>query len=265
MDLALRFHDLAPDQRDLGVVGLAPGAEQRGLAAEKLLNPRVLAAVEQLLGEVDGGSPGLLRLQACRLGDLSVELGLDQFVARVHPHVLEHQQRLPRFHLGAVADQDLADDAALLVLHRLAVHVHLHHPLRDHRAAERRGGDPGRHDEKKQDGSDKAGADEAPRALHLIHIDGGKQDFAQGGGHGSSPGGDLSGDDARGGIVGAGPGGDVGAVEAHHALKSRSQVIEQAIALLRERELEAAYRESARERDAAYDVTNSDGLPDEAW
>lgn len=50
-----------------------------------------------------------------------------------------------------------------------------------------------------------------------------------------------------------------------HALKSRSHVIETAIALLRERELEAAYRAAAREPDAAYDVTNSDGLPDEAW
>jgi len=50
-----------------------------------------------------------------------------------------------------------------------------------------------------------------------------------------------------------------------HALKSRSEVIERAIALLRERELEVAYREAAKEGDAAYDVTNSDGLPDEAW
>jgi antitoxin MazE9 len=57
----------------------------------------------------------------------------------------------------------------------------------------------------------------------------------------------------------------VEAYRKHHALKSRSQVIEKAIALLRERELESAYRESARERDVAYDATNSDGLPDEAW
>ncbi len=50
-----------------------------------------------------------------------------------------------------------------------------------------------------------------------------------------------------------------------HALKSRSHVIEAAIALLRERELEAAYRAAAREPDAAHDATNSDGLPDETW
>jgi antitoxin ParD1/3/4 len=50
-----------------------------------------------------------------------------------------------------------------------------------------------------------------------------------------------------------------------HSLKSRSHVIEAAIALLRERELEAAYRAAAHEPDTAYDMTNSDGLPDEAW
>lgn len=50
-----------------------------------------------------------------------------------------------------------------------------------------------------------------------------------------------------------------------HALKSRSEVIEQAITLLRERELETAYRESAREQTTEYDVTSSDGLPDETW
>ena len=50
-----------------------------------------------------------------------------------------------------------------------------------------------------------------------------------------------------------------------HALRSRSEVIERAIALLRERELEVAYREATQEHDAAFDVTNSDGLSDETW
>lgn len=50
-----------------------------------------------------------------------------------------------------------------------------------------------------------------------------------------------------------------------HALKSRSHVIEAAITLLRERELEAAYRAAANEPGALYDATNSDGLPDETW
>lgn len=50
-----------------------------------------------------------------------------------------------------------------------------------------------------------------------------------------------------------------------HAMKSRSHVIETAIAALRERELESAYREAAREPDSSYDVANSDGLPNETW
>jgi antitoxin ParD1/3/4 len=50
-----------------------------------------------------------------------------------------------------------------------------------------------------------------------------------------------------------------------HAMKSRSHVIETAINVLRERDLEAAYRDASRENDPAWEVTNSDGLPDEAW
>ncbi|MBI2313707.1 MAG: CopG family transcriptional regulator [Betaproteobacteria bacterium] len=53
--------------------------------------------------------------------------------------------------------------------------------------------------------------------------------------------------------------------QAKHALKSRSEVIELAIRLLRERELESAYRLAAREADSGYEVTASDGLADETW
>ena len=50
-----------------------------------------------------------------------------------------------------------------------------------------------------------------------------------------------------------------------HQCKSRSQVIEQALELLRSQELEAAYREAAQEVDPIWDVTIADGLSDEAW
>ena len=47
--------------------------------------------------------------------------------------------------------------------------------------------------------------------------------------------------------------------------KSRSQVIEEALALLQERELEEAYREASQEVDADWEVTVADGLTDETW
>ena len=50
-----------------------------------------------------------------------------------------------------------------------------------------------------------------------------------------------------------------------HQRKSRSQVIEEALLLLRERELEAAYSEAGREVDPDWEVTLMDGLTDEAW
>lgn len=47
--------------------------------------------------------------------------------------------------------------------------------------------------------------------------------------------------------------------------KSRSQVIEEALALLQERELEEAYREASIEIDEVWEVTAADGLTDETW
>jgi antitoxin ParD1/3/4 len=47
--------------------------------------------------------------------------------------------------------------------------------------------------------------------------------------------------------------------------KSRSQVIEEALELLRNRELEEAYRLASAEVDSAWDMTVADGLADETW
>lgn len=51
---------------------------------------------------------------------------------------------------------------------------------------------------------------------------------------------------------------------AHH-YKSRSQVIQEALELLRLRELEVAYRQASGEVDPDWDVTITDGLADETW
>ena len=50
-----------------------------------------------------------------------------------------------------------------------------------------------------------------------------------------------------------------------HRLKTKSEVVERALELLRERELEKAYAEAASEVDPAWDVTLKDGLADEDW
>jgi antitoxin ParD1/3/4 len=46
---------------------------------------------------------------------------------------------------------------------------------------------------------------------------------------------------------------------------NRSQVFEEALKLLRSRELEEAYRQASAESDKAWESTASDGLADEAW
>lgn len=48
-----------------------------------------------------------------------------------------------------------------------------------------------------------------------------------------------------------------------HQHKSRSQVIEEALELLRLRELEEAYRQASQEVDPDWDVTVADGLTDD--
>lgn len=46
---------------------------------------------------------------------------------------------------------------------------------------------------------------------------------------------------------------------------NRSQAFEEAVKLLRSRELEAAYREASGEADKEWENTAADGLTDEAW
>lgn len=52
-----------------------------------------------------------------------------------------------------------------------------------------------------------------------------------------------------------------------HAVKSRSEVIQHALRLLRERDLEQAYREAAEDEKEFqdFDSTVADGLDDETW
>ena len=59
----------------------------------------------------------------------------------------------------------------------------------------------------------------------------------------------------------------IDAYRAHHAIGSRSRVIEQALLRLREEELEGAYREASDEAYGNRDLDNtiSDGLGDETW
>ena len=48
-------------------------------------------------------------------------------------------------------------------------------------------------------------------------------------------------------------------------LRTKSEVVELALELLREQELEIAYAEAASEHDPAWDITLKDGLADEDW
>jgi len=64
------------------------------------------------------------------------------------------------------------------------------------------------------------------------------------------------------------PGSLAGFVETYRkrrGLKSRSQVFEEALKLLRSRDLEAAYRDASAVSDKAWENVTSDGLSDETW
>ena len=51
----------------------------------------------------------------------------------------------------------------------------------------------------------------------------------------------------------------------NHSFRTRSEVIERAVTLLRAKELEEAYREASAECTDEWDTTLSDGLKDETW
>lgn len=51
----------------------------------------------------------------------------------------------------------------------------------------------------------------------------------------------------------------------NHQLKSRSQVLEYAVKLLREQELENAYQQASKDLDPDLDEVIADGLNDETW
>jgi antitoxin ParD1/3/4 len=63
------------------------------------------------------------------------------------------------------------------------------------------------------------------------------------------------------------PGSLAGFVEKYRKKRglNRSKVIEEAVKLLRSRELEAAYRAADAKSDKAWEATASDGLADETW
>jgi antitoxin ParD1/3/4 len=63
------------------------------------------------------------------------------------------------------------------------------------------------------------------------------------------------------------PGSLAGFIEKYRKKRglNRSQVFEEAVKLLRSRELEAAYREAGLESDNGWESTVSDGLADETW
>lgn len=52
--------------------------------------------------------------------------------------------------------------------------------------------------------------------------------------------------------------------EKHHC-KSRSEVVNQALYLLQQMQLESCYKEAEAEIDHSFDVTAGDGLEDETW
>lgn len=52
--------------------------------------------------------------------------------------------------------------------------------------------------------------------------------------------------------------------EAYHC-KNRSEVINQALQLLQQKQLETCYREANKELNSDFEITTFDGLDDETW
>jgi antitoxin ParD1/3/4 len=57
----------------------------------------------------------------------------------------------------------------------------------------------------------------------------------------------------------------IGDYQAEHHCKTRSEVIQEALYLLQQKQLESYYRQANNEIDPAFEITDADGLDDEAW
>lgn len=53
--------------------------------------------------------------------------------------------------------------------------------------------------------------------------------------------------------------------QTEHECRSKSEVIQKAIKLLQQKELEECYRAANNEIDSNFDITSFDGLDDETW
>ena len=87
---------------------------------------------------VDLSAPGQLGAGALGAQLLGIDLLAQQVERGIAAHVADHQQRIAAAHVLALAHQQLAHDAAFLVLHRLAAQLGLHLAGRDHGAGQRR-------------------------------------------------------------------------------------------------------------------------------
>lgn len=53
--------------------------------------------------------------------------------------------------------------------------------------------------------------------------------------------------------------------KSEHDIKTKSEVVERALKLLRDQELERAYAAAASDTDPTWDAALADGLPDDDW
>src|SRR5262249_33117460 len=142
-NLMLELRDLLPDDVALALERGAPAFELAQLAGPYRVD--VLAAVEvlQVLWEDEGGAAVELGAQPL-LGRAQHDVLLGQHVEfRARLAVVEHDQQIARLDPVALPHAQLLDDAAVEMLHALAIAFDLDDPVRDHGAVERRGCGPG--------------------------------------------------------------------------------------------------------------------------
>ena len=132
--LRARVADLRLEGSDVLVERAPPRVEQRLLA---------LRVFGRVLGcDTEADSSSCFRRGARLAHELGAQPVLQQAELGIAAHVADHDERLAGTHLLPVAHQDLAHDAALLVLHGLAVELDLDLRRGDDGARQRRGRRP---------------------------------------------------------------------------------------------------------------------------
>ena len=161
-DLRIVLRDALARDGDAALEGRAAALEDAFLSGQDLVHLGVVAECRQGCRKHQPVGVPLLGEQPGFLGGIGAALAFEQGHDGAGFQIVQPHQHLSGFHMVAVAHQDLTHDAAVQVLHRLAVGVRRDDAGRHRRTGQRRQRRPGAEAAEPGDSQEDAGGQRPP-------------------------------------------------------------------------------------------------------